>query len=396
MTEIHPAESCYCWEIPGTRIPCKRPVYKKDRIGFVDVPLCKEHRFTYFSRPYPNHQILEHFCKPLDLETQGIFAHSFPALRNDVEFELKRYRKYRPAPYELHYDKVLEGVLRGREEYQAPIAQRLEHTAPPASANANAEEGREPAFPAMVPPIPGEPRAEHAPFEGGRWPTPPPIAPERPLHNDGQNVHRQEIIDAQSPLLFTLLEKNYKATSFERTLIDFLGLLDEIPGPRRRMTWWRRFLRFFTNFAKERQFVLEIQKRMGYEATIRYLNTKTQKTENIHYKDLIWAAMSAILNSPKPENRTDIANRLQEEVLDGVPYCLAGSMTRVLNAFTGFPEFGENDMRSSLEKLRDAFAELSKQADMLKSQKLEKAKFLLHEYKIPAAEHDVWIEPLRA
>lgn len=392
MTEIHPAESCYCWEIPGTRIPCKRPVYKKDRIGFVDVPLCKEHRFTYFSRPYPNHQILEHFCKPLDLETQGIFAHSFPALRNDVEFELKRYRRYRPAPYELHYDKVLEGVLRGREEYQAPIAERLEPTAPPASANANAEEGREPAFPAMVPSVPGEPRAEHAPYEPLPL-RPPPIAFERPLHNDPQNVHRQEIITAQSPLLFTLLEKSYKDKSFKTTLHDFLRVLNEIPDPRH-MTWWRRFAMFFTNPANRSRFVQEINKRMAYNLTIRYLNTKTQNTENIHYKDLIWAAMSAILNSPKPENRTDIAHRLKEEVLDGVPYCLAGSMTRVLNAFTGFPEFGENDMRSSLEKLRDAFAELAKQADMLKAQKLEKATSLLHEYKIPAAEHDAWIEPL--
>jgi hypothetical protein len=392
MTEIHPLPlpfiKCYCWETPGGGIPCKRPVYKKDRIGFVDVSLCKEHRFLYFSRPYPNHQILEDFCQPLDLESQGVFAHSFPALRNDVEFELKRYRKYRPAPYELHYDQVLEGVLRGREEYQAPFAV-AEPTAPPTYANA--EEGREPMAATATVPVPYEPaRIPYMPL------APPPVATEQPLHNDAQNVHREEVIAAQSPLLFTLLEKNYKATSFERTLIDFLGLLDEIPGPRRRIRWWRRFLRFFTNFAKERRFVLEIQKRMGYDVTIRYLNTKTQKTENIHYKYLIWAAMSAILNSPHPLNRVDIAHRLQEEVLDGIPYCLAGSMTRILNAFTGFPEFGENDMRSAQEKLRDAFAELAKQADMPEAQKVQKGTSLLLEYKIPAAEHDVWIEPLRA
>ncbi len=388
---------CLCWTTPNSKITCSKPVYVKERIGFVAANLCKEHRFEYFSQIYPNHQILEQFCQPMDMESQGFFAHTFPALRNDVEFELKIYRKYRPTPYEPKYDPVLEGVLRWRQNQpmeepvpaappRMPFPEEQANTLRNAINHILAQN-----HPVRVLPAAYDPN-QAMPYR----PLVIPVAEERKLHNDSQNVHRREVIAAQSPLLFRLLAKDYKQTPFDITFTNFKRLLSRLPDPEN-ITWyhWLGFQIQRILGVQKGLFSVEVNRRIRtYDHGIQYLNPTTYKREEIQYKSLIWAVMSAILQSPN--NSVALAHRLKDEVLDGAAYCLAGSFTRILNTFTGFPEFGEdNDMRTPQEMLADAFAELSKRKDISPVEKLTQATTLLHKHKIPTEQHEVWLEPLR-
>ena len=107
---------------------------------------------------------------------------------------------------------------------------------------------------------------------------------------------------------------------------------------------------------------------------------------NVKYSDVVdrvWAFIRA------DAERLEMTVRLAQEISEGVGMCANGKMARLVNVLQGYDETLE------VEPPREAFQ--SAIAALMNSPIAERetrARELFIEYRIPAEEHDVWLEPL--
>lgn len=207
------------------------------------------------------------------------------------------------------------------------------------------------------------------------------------LHNDPQSVHRNEVIRAQDPLLHDLLKTSLTNQNADENYREFIKLL---------MRNTNAVLKeIFNTFGfvvspSVNMFRTEVNINLGRTETQSYMNPETLNITRFTYKEIFNKIVIRILNSKSKE---DLVKRLQEEVLEGIGYCMAGKITRLLNAFTGFEEFIQQDLRSTSEKLQEGFAEISKSADDLEMKRACGLR-LLEKLNVPTEEWGNWMGEL--
>jgi hypothetical protein len=99
--------------------------------------------------------------------------------------------------------------------------------------------------------------------------------------------------------------------------------------------------------------------------------------------DHVWAYIR------EHEHRATLQTRLAQEVCEGYRMCSNGKMARLVNVLQGFDETLETE--APKEAFQARIALLMKQPMHTRE---ASARALFEEFNIPAAEHDVWLEPL--
>lgn len=87
--------------------------------------------------------------------------------------------------------------------------------------------------------------------------------------------------------------------------------------------------------------------------------------------------------------RVELTIRLAQEISEGVGMCANGKMARLVNVLQGYDETLETE--PPREVFQSAIAALMKRP---LAEREARARELFIEYRIPAEEHDVWLEPL--
>lgn len=87
--------------------------------------------------------------------------------------------------------------------------------------------------------------------------------------------------------------------------------------------------------------------------------------------------------------RVELTVRLAQEISEGVGMCANGKMARLVNVLQGYDE--TLDVEPPREAFQSAIAALAKRP---LAEREARARELFSEYRIPAEEHDVWLEPL--
>ncbi len=87
--------------------------------------------------------------------------------------------------------------------------------------------------------------------------------------------------------------------------------------------------------------------------------------------------------------RVELTVRLAQEISEGVGMCANGKMARLVNVLQGYDETLEAE--PPREAFQSAIAALMKRP---LAERERRARELFVEYRIPAEEHDVWLEPL--
>ena len=87
--------------------------------------------------------------------------------------------------------------------------------------------------------------------------------------------------------------------------------------------------------------------------------------------------------------REELTVRLAQEISEGNGMCANGKMARLVNVLQGYDE--TLDVEPPREAFQDAIAALAKRP---LTEREVRARELFSEYRIPAEEHNVWLEPL--
>lgn len=87
--------------------------------------------------------------------------------------------------------------------------------------------------------------------------------------------------------------------------------------------------------------------------------------------------------------RVELTVRLAQEICEGVGMCANGKMARLVNVLQGYDE--TLDVEPPREMFQSAIAALMNRPI---AEREARARELFVEYRIPAGEHDVWLEPL--
>ncbi len=93
-------------------------------------------------------------------------------------------------------------------------------------------------------------------------------------------------------------------------------------------------------------------------------------------------------------NRNELALRMLEEVNEGMGYCMTGKITRLLNIFTGFPEFIQSDTRSVSEKIQDMISEINRTENSLQEKECRLRNGMAG-INVSIEEQQPWLEALR-
>jgi hypothetical protein len=99
--------------------------------------------------------------------------------------------------------------------------------------------------------------------------------------------------------------------------------------------------------------------------------------------DRVWAFIRA------HAERVELTIRLAQEISEGVGMCANGKMARLVNVLQGYDE--TLDVEPPREAFQSAIAVL---ANLPLAEREVRARELFIEYRIPAEDHDVWLEPL--
>lgn len=99
--------------------------------------------------------------------------------------------------------------------------------------------------------------------------------------------------------------------------------------------------------------------------------------------DRVWAFIRS------HRERVELTVRLAQEICEGVGMCANGKMARLVNVLQGYDE--TLDVEPPREMFQSAIAALMNRP---LAEREARARELFVEYRIPAGEHDVWLEPL--
>lgn len=95
----------------------------------------------------------------------------------------------------------------------------------------------------------------------------------------------------------------------------------------------------------------------------------------------------------KSPHREDICKIIATELDDSVGMCAQGALSRLCNILAGYVE-GIGEQRSAAEILGDALASIAKDSTLNLYKKLNRARAILEEHKIPREEWDAWLDPI--
>jgi hypothetical protein len=209
------------------------------------------------------------------------------------------------------------------------------------------------------------------------------------IANDPQNVHREDIRLAQNPMLFDLLKTDENViqadTLIPRISEAILELRKEESG-----FFGKIYYKIFGLGLSGRVHLFRenLKSQMALTERFSYLNPETNLITRFTYRELANKMMIRILQS---QNKKELARRFMEEVVDGVGYCMTGKITRLLNVFTGFPEFIQVDTRTLSEKIQDAMTEINR-TENVEMSKRERAKRALDRLEVPESQQAVWLD----
>jgi hypothetical protein len=116
-----------------------------------------------------------------------------------------------------------------------------------------------------------------------------------------------------------------------------------------------------------------------------YFNVEAFSTVYGDVLDHVWAIIR------NHQYKRGLVVRLAQEVLDGRKMCTNGKMARLINVLQGFDDTVELDLTPPREHFQNKIAALAARP---LDEREAAARSLFAEYNIPAAEHDVWLEPL--
>lgn len=182
----------------------------------------------------------------------------------------------------------------------------------------------------------------------------------RAFATDSQNVHRASVQSAAERTIATIVSRPLPAG--QDTLEEVMkALLDKtvIPYP------------------------IADRVRIITAVSTDYTGVKAFDTKYSTLLDHVWA----FIRSHKERN--SLCLRLAQEVKDGIGMCSNGKMARLTNVLQGFDETLEPEPPRELFQTRIALL-LSRPL----AERETAARALFDEFKIPADEHAVWLEPL--
>jgi hypothetical protein len=100
--------------------------------------------------------------------------------------------------------------------------------------------------------------------------------------------------------------------------------------------------------------------------------------------DRVWAFIR------EHAERVELTVRLAQEISEGVGMCANGKMARLVNVLQGYDE-----TLTAAEPPREAFqSAIAALMSRPLAERESRARELFSEYRIPADEHNVWLEPL--
>jgi hypothetical protein len=317
IKDIFPEKRCYHF-FNGTR--CERSHYDRT----VKYPFCQEHRYLYARME----GLIDFLTIPLTHEQEDYLLNNLEKVKDDFEFELKQYKRFRPTGAEKK-NEVFESILDRQKENldSMPIVRTYEQYHNMRSV-------------IYVPSV---------------------IQPDRRLpkiHEDRQSVHREDVRLAQNPMLFDLLRTNIHGTKTKTLLTQLNNTLVELYKEE-----GNKFVNIFRTVFKSTFnptvsfFFRTLKSNMDQQEEFSYLDSATNIITRFRYSELANKIMYRIQQS---RNRKELARRFMQEVNEGVGACMVGKITRMLNTFTGFDDFIQADQRTKTEKIQDAMAEIAR------------------------------------
>lgn len=374
MKEIFPEKNCYhFFETEGR---CQTEIYKSG----VEFPFCRKHRYKYARMKGR----LDFQTIPLTELQEDYLLAKLEFISTEFEFERKKYKRFRPTKDETgaitggKWNQDMEDVL-NEEKQKLDGEERVPAQGTVLAANLQdldfvaTQEMRDDRFHPYVP--------NRLQMRVGNLGM---------IANDRQNVHREDIRLAQNPMLFDLLKTNTLLEN-NTTLVDrisqaILELYKEQSG-----FFGKMYYGVFGLGLSARVKVFKVSLRQQMQTTERfsYLNPDTSLITRFSYYELATKMMVRILQS---QNKKELSRRFLEEVVEGVGYCMTGKITRLLNVFTGFPEFVQVDLRTLTEKIQDVMAEINRQEDMTIREKKTRANMALSNLRVPLEERQVWLD----
>ncbi len=112
----------------------------------------------------------------------------------------------------------------------------------------------------------------------------------------------------------------------------------------------------------------------------------TLEAFSVKYSDVVDRVWAFIRGHAE---RMELAVRLAQEISEGTGMCANGKMARLVNVLQGYDE--SLDVEPPREMFQSAIAALMNRP---LAEREARARELFTEYRIPAEEHDVWLEPL--
>jgi hypothetical protein len=351
MKQIFVEPTCYHYlETEGR---CKECIYSRG----VEYPFCKKHRYELAQME----GLLDFQTIPLTEAQEDYLHKKLEYVRTDFEFELRLYKRFRPTGNDPKKNPYLEEIIvkqqngLEQEEHVPHQGQLLEALA----------------------------RGQYVEVGDtlelrniGRFNRRDLIVQDNLFNiaHDSQNVHRNDIRMAQNPMLFDILKTNLEdinrsllVNRIKEVLIEYYkeegNIFSKIFYSVFGLSLSARTILFTTSLSKE----------MSRVERFSYLNPDTNHITRFTYKELADKIMYRILQS---NHKKDLCRRFMEEVVEGVGYCMTGKITRLLNVFTGFPDFIQVDGRTQAERIQDAMVEINRM-ELAGSLKKERARIAL-------------------
>jgi hypothetical protein len=338
MKEMFPEKNCY--HFLETEGRCQKEIYRSG----VDFPFCRKHRYKYARMTGR----IDFQTIPLTELQEDYLLAKLEFVVMDFEYERKKYKRFRPTKDE--WGTVTGGKWNEDMEDVLNEEKRKHDEEPQVSSEGLKVEGleqREYEPAGLYPAVRAMNRADRLNEIQQR---------EAPrlgvIAQDSQNVHREDIRLAQNPMLFDLLKTDENLieanTLIPRISEAILELRKEESG-----FFGKMYYNIFGLGLSGRVHLFRenLKSQMALTERFSYLNPETNLITRFTYRDLAIKIMIRIIQS---QNKKELARRFMEEVVDGVGYCMTGKITRLLNVFTGFPEFVQVDTRTLSEKIQDA------------------------------------------
>jgi hypothetical protein len=185
----------------------------------------------------------------------------------------------------------------------------------------------------------------------------------RAFATDTQNIHRSSVQDATHKMVVAIMTRPAPSPEDQNTLEEIIAIFSHATA---------------VKWANDRSRQVAIT-----EVTKDYHITEAFSLRYAAVLDRVWAFIRI------HDSSNDLTQRLAEEICEGYQMCSNGKMARLVNVLRGFDETLESEAPREVFQFR--MAALRK---VSKDKREAAAKELFMEFKIPEAEHEVWLDAL--